>query len=50
MIFFYNLDFTMLPRIESKTNVIALLQSVLVRLLFGNAYIPGWLVTLQNIQ
>ena len=43
-----NLDFNMLPRI--KTNLIApcLKKNALMRLLFDNAYIPGWLFTLKK--
>ena len=40
----------MLPSIETKTNLIApcFKRNVLVRLLFDNAYIPGWLFTLKK--
>ena len=44
-----NLDFTMLPRIKTKTNLIApCFKNALMGLLFDNAYIPGWLFTLKK--
>ena len=39
----------MLPRIKTKTNLIApCFKYALMRLLFDNAYIPGWLFTLKK--
>ena len=44
-----NLDFTMLPRIRTKTNPIApCLKNALIRLLFDNTYMPGWLFSLEK--
>ena len=44
-----NLDFTILPRIKTKTNLIApCCKNALMRLLFDNAYMPGWLFTLKK--
>ena len=44
-----NLGFTMLPRFKTKTNLIApCFKNALMRLLFDNAYIPGWLFTLKK--
>ena len=44
-----NLDFTMLSRIKTKTNLIApCFKNALMRLLFDNAYISGWLFILKE--
>ena len=44
-----NVDFTMLSRIKTKTNLIEpCLKNALIRLLFDNAYIPGCLFTLKK--
>ena len=44
-----NLDFTMLPRIKTKTNLtVPYLKNALMRRLFDNAYIPRWLFTLKK--